>query len=136
MDVHVAHRREHQLASRIVMGQRAVGMAFVVTQGDDFAVLDLQGFKLGTGAGCHIAVDVKSGLQQHVVEVVMFRGDVHRFARLAGVLRCLSSIRDGAGRAKQRAGSDHFAALADKLTAAFILFHRIFLLVLFYAFTM
>ncbi len=131
MDVHVAHRREQQLAAAIVVRQRGVGVAVVIQQGGDFAVLDLQRFQLGAGADDHVAVDVKSGLQQHVVQIVVCRGDVHRFARLAGRFCCVSSIRDGAGSAKQRTGGGSggdFAALAEKLPAAFILTHCLVLL--------
>ena len=127
MDVHIAHRREHQPAARVIVRQRGVRVTVVIAQGDNFSVLNLQRFQLGAGARRHAAVDVKPGLQQHVVQVVMFRGDVHRFAGLAGWFCGVGSIRDGAGRAKQRAGGDHFAALADKLAAAFVFTHLIFL---------
>ena len=126
VNVHVAHRREHQLAARIVVRQRYVGVALVIAQGDDLPVVNLQRFQLGAGARRHAAVNVKPGLQQHVVQIVMFRGDAHRFARLAGWLRGVSSIRDGPGGAKQRAGGDHFAALANKFAAAFVFTHLIF----------
>ena len=127
MNVHVAHRRKHQLFTRVVVRQGRVGVAAVIAQGDNFPVFDLQRFQLGAGARRHAAVDVKSGLQQHVVQVVVFSGDVHRFARLAGWFCGIGSIRDGTGRAKQRAGGHHFAALADEFTAAFIFTHLIFL---------
>ncbi|MNE38204.1 hypothetical protein D3C80_1320940 [compost metagenome] len=44
MDMHVAHRREHQLAACVVVRQRGVGVAFVIAQRDDFTVFDLQRF--------------------------------------------------------------------------------------------
>ena len=127
VDVHVAHRREHQLAARVIVRQRGVGMDFIVAQGDDLPVVNLQRFQLGAGACRHAAVNVKPGFEQHVVEVVMFCGDAHRFAGLAGWLCGIRSIRDGAGGAKQRAGGDHFATLANKLAAAFVFTHLIFL---------
>ncbi len=127
MDVHVAHRRKHQLFTRVEVRQGRVGMAVVIAQGDDLPVFDLQRFQLGAGTRRHAAVDVKPGLQQHVVEVIVFCGDVHQFTRLAGCLCGIRSIRDGTRDAKQRAGGNHFAALADKLAAAFILTHLIFL---------
>ena len=127
MDVHVAHRREHQLFARIEVRQGRVGVAVVIAQGDDFPVFDLKRFQLGAGACRHAAVEVKPGFQQHVVEIVMFCGDVHRFTRLAGCLSRIGSIRDGTRGAKQRAGGNHFTALANKLAAAFILTHLIFL---------
>ncbi len=86
MDVHVAHRRKHQLFTRVVVRQRGVGVALVIAQGDNFSVLDLQRFQLGAGARRHAAVEVEPGLQQHVVEVIVFCGDTYRFARLAGWL--------------------------------------------------
>ncbi|CZV10261.1 Uncharacterised protein [Enterobacter cloacae] len=127
VNVHIAHRREHQLAACVIVRQGGVRVTFVIPQGDNFPVFDLQRFQLGASARRNAAVDVKSGLQQHVVQVVVFSGDVHRFARLAGWFCGIGSIRDGAGRAKQRAGGDHFAALADEFTAAFIFTHLIFL---------
>ena len=127
MDVHVAHRREHQLFTRVIVRQRRVGVANVIAQGDDLAVFNLQRFQLGASARRHAAVESKPGFEQHVVQIVMLRGDVHRFTGLAGGLCGIRSIRDGAGGTKQRAGGDHFAALADKFAAAFIIIHLIFL---------
>ena len=125
--MHVAHCRKHQLAARVIVRQRGDRVAFVVAQGDDLAVFDFQHFQLGAGARRHASVEVEPRLQQHVVEVVMLCGDAHRFAGLAGWLCGIRSIRDGAGGAKQRAGGDHFAALANEFTAAFVLTHLIFL---------
>lgn len=47
VNMHVAHRRQHQLTACIIVWQRGIGMAFVITQGDNFAVINFECFQLG-----------------------------------------------------------------------------------------
>ena len=112
VDMHVAGGRQHQLAARVVVRQRGVRVIFVIAQGHDFAVLNFHGLLRGASMHDDRALVLKARFKQHVIQIVMAVGNVHGSLRLADGSTGSGRIGHRCGRAKQRGGGDHFAAIA------------------------
>ena len=83
MNMHVAGGGQHQLTASVIVRQRGVRMQLVLAQGDNFAVLNLHGLARRAGLHRHAIFVVKTGFQQHVIEIVMRVSDFHGVVRFA-----------------------------------------------------
>ena len=111
MDVHVAHGGQHQLSTRIVVRQRRIRMLLILTQCNNFPVLNFNGLQRGMGMHHHRVFVIKPRFQQDVIQVIVLIVNRHCALRPAGVPDRISSIRDRSHCAKQRGSGDHFSAL-------------------------
>jgi hypothetical protein len=124
MDMHIAHRREHQLTAGIIAGQEASGWLMVVER-DDFAVGNLEGLPLGTSVYYYAIFILKAAFQQDIIEIVVGVVGADDLLVVAGRrgYRALIGVNDGCGGGKQGGGGDHFSALAEKFATAIVFIH-------------
>ena len=81
--MHVAGGGQHQLTACVIVRQRGLRMLLVLAQGNNFAVLNLYGLVRRAGLHRHTVFVVKTGFQQHVIEIVMRVSDFHGVVRFA-----------------------------------------------------
>lgn len=78
MDVHVAERRQQQLALRLIAGHAGGQGGVGGVNGGDLAVFDLQCVQRGAGADHRFAVVFKAVFQPHLTQAVVAIGQGHR----------------------------------------------------------
>ena len=83
MNMHVAGGGQHQLTASVIVRQRGVRMLLVLAQGNNFTVLNFHSLARRAGLHRHAIFVVKTGFQQHVIEIVMRVSDFHGVVRFA-----------------------------------------------------
>ena len=83
MNMHVAGGGQHQLIASVIVRQRGIRVLLILAQRDNFAVLNLHGLARRAGLHRHAIFVVKTGFQQHVIEIVMRVSDFHGVVRFA-----------------------------------------------------
>ena len=119
MDMHIAHRREHQLTAGIIAGQGGIRVAAMVVERDNFAVGNLEGLPFGTSVYHYVIFILKAAFQQDIIEIVVGVVGADNLLVVAGRrgYRALIGVNDGCGGGKV---SDCLTSIAvdDVLAAA------------------